>query len=109
MELHPFDRKLAMAQSHDRAVLGLGGDLENFGKRFPLDNERVIARRLERIGNSGEHTSADVANRGRLTVHDARRSDDLAAEDMADALMAEANAEDRNAAGEVSDRLVADA
>ena len=43
VELHAFDRQLAMAQAHDEAV-GLGGDFQFLGQAFPLDDQRVVAR-----------------------------------------------------------------
>ena len=55
MELHALDVELAMAQPHDRAVVGLGGDLEHVGHRGAVDDERVVAGGLERIGQAGEH------------------------------------------------------
>jgi len=39
MELHALDGKLAMAQAHDGAIGGLGGDFERLRKRFSLDNK----------------------------------------------------------------------
>src|SRR5690554_5980353 len=48
MELHAFDRMLAMAQAHDlldAAAFKLcpGGDLQAFRQAFALDHQRVIA------------------------------------------------------------------
>ena len=61
-----------------------------------LDDQRVIARRLERAVDAAEHACAAVADLGELAVHRQRRAHDLAAEGLADRLMAEADAEDRD-------------
>ena len=84
-----------MAQAHDRAVVGLGGDLEHVGHDVAVDDERVVAGRLERVGQAGEHARAVVADQRRLAVHHLGRAHDVAAEDLADALVAEAHAEHR--------------
>ena len=39
-----------MAQAHDRAVGGVGGDLEAVGQRLRVDHQRVVAGRLQRRG-----------------------------------------------------------
>ena len=62
VELHPFDVVIAVAQTHHETVVGLGGDLEAVGHRVPLDDERVVARRLERVGQAGEHADAAVVD-----------------------------------------------
>src|SRR3954447_18708632 len=95
MELDSLDRELAMAQSHHESVLGLSGDLEYVRNRRTLHDERVIARRRERIGETREHADAIVSNLRGLAVHHVRRADDGAAVKLADALQAEAYAEHR--------------
>ena len=82
-----------MAQAHDDAVVGLGGDLEHVGHRGPVDDERVVAGGLERVGQPGEHAGVVVADQRGLAVHDLGRPHDVAAEHLADALVAEAHAE----------------
>ena len=67
------------------------------GTRRPVDHQRVVAGGLERLGQAGEHAGAVVADQRRLAVHDLRGPHDLAAEDLADALVAEAHAEDGTA------------
>ena len=62
MELHALDRELPVAQSHDRAVVGLGRDLELGGNRRAVDDERVVAGGLERVGQVREHAAAVVAD-----------------------------------------------
>ena len=107
MELHALDRELAVAQAHHQPVLGLGGDLEHVGHRVAGDDERVVARRGERVRQPGEHAGVRVADLRRLAVHHVRRAHDRAAVQLADALQAEAHAEHGDAPlAEVPDRGV---
>ncbi len=96
MELHTFDVELAVAQAHHQAVVGLGGDLEHVGHRCPVDHQRVVPGGLERLGQPGEHAGPAVVDERGLAVHDLRGPHHVAAEDLADALVAEAHAEHRN-------------
>ena len=110
MELHTFDRELAVAQPHHETVLGLGAHLEHVGYGVTLDDERVVSGRGERSGNVAEHALAVVRDLRRLAVHHLRRAHDLAAEELADALVTEAHAQHRHAGrAEHADRVVGDA
>ena len=106
VELDPLDVELAVAQPHHQAVVGLGGDLEHLGHRGPVDDERVVAGGLERLGQPGEHAAVTVVDERGLAVHDLRRPDDVAAVHLADALVPEADAEHGGAPGEAGDDLV---
>ena len=79
------------------------------GQRLALDRERVIADHREALRQRGVDAAAVVAQHIGLAVHQAPRADDLAAERRADRLVAEADAEDRQLAGELADRVDADA
>ena len=68
----------------------------SFGKLGALDDQRMIARRLEGRGHVLEHALALVADARQLAVHGHGRAHDLAAEHLADRLMAEADAEQRH-------------
>ena len=110
MELHAFDGELAVPEPHHQAVLGLGRQLEHVGNRITLHDERVVARRGERIRDAREHADITMADLGGLPVHHARRPHHVAAVELADALQAEADAEHRDAAlAEMANRLVRDA
>src|SRR5690606_6404341 len=101
MELHALDRMRAVAQAHDlleRAVLvfGPGGDLEAAGQRVALDHQRVVARGLVAVGQSREHALSGVPDRRGLAVHDPPGAHHPAAVGLADALVAQAHAQDRD-------------
>src|SRR5688572_9575987 len=96
MKLHAFDRERAMSHAHDLAVFGLRRHDEAFGYRHALDYERVIARRNEIVGNAGKDPLTIVADTRHLAMHDLSRAHHFASECLADRLMTEADAENRN-------------
>src|SRR4051794_12067908 len=107
VELHAFRGQLLVAQRHHdpaprRAHLELIG---NVG----VDDERVVAPDLDRFRKSSKDRAAVVLDGGRLAV-DRRVADDLAAERLAERLVAQADAEHGDAAlGERANRLDRDA
>ena len=50
MELHAMHGMRLVLQAHDDAVVRLGRDLEAIGQGRALDDQRMIARDLERFG-----------------------------------------------------------
>ena len=109
MELHAVDWQLAMAEAHDDAVLGFGADLQGVRQAVALDDKGVIARRLERRGDAGEQRRAAMADRAQLAVHQHRRAHDRRPERLADALVAETDAEHGQLARRGGDQVEADA
>src|SRR5665213_1632289 len=110
MKLHAVHRKIPMPKPHDRAVfLRARRNLEIVREPFVRDDERVIARRKERLGDSRKQTLAVVLDRRRLAVHWHTRTNDLAAEHRAHRLMPEAHAEDRRRGAELADDVHRDA
>ncbi len=105
VELDAPDRQGAVPHAHHDAVLGPGDGLQHVGQ--PPGGQRVVADHVVRAGQAGEDVGAGVAHRPDPAVHRLRRVDDLAAEQVADALVAEADAEHRQAA--LQDRAAADA
>src|SRR5262249_5113754 len=72
VELHAVQRPLAVADAHDLALVGPGADDEvGVGERLALDDQAVVARRLERVGQPREDPLVVVVDRRRLAVHDA--------------------------------------
>ena len=62
MKLDAVDRELSMLQSHNFAVLGLGGDFERIGQRFAAHDQRMIACRFEWLGQILENASELMMN-----------------------------------------------
>jgi hypothetical protein len=97
MKLHGFHRQLAVAQAHDDAVVGLGGDFQARRGTSRTRVERMIAAHLETLRQSFEHTRAASAHPRRLAVHGVIEHAQLAAERLHHALQSQAHAEHRNA------------
>ena len=85
-----------VSEPHDEAVLGIRRHGQILGQARALDHERMVARRLEGRVDAAEDAGAGMADRGELAVHRRRRAHHPAAESVADRLMAEADAEDRD-------------
>src|SRR5262245_5837421 len=103
MKLYAFDRPLPMPHAHDLAVVGGGRDEEVGRHAVALDGERMVPRDGKRRRNACEHTAAIVADRRELAVHHALRAHDASAERLADRLVSEADAQDRDLPGEALD------
>src|SRR5439155_21418642 len=109
MELHAVDRELAMRNAHDEAFIGLRAERKLVRQAVAIDYQRMIARRLERRIDAAEHPGAAVPDLGELAVHRHRRAHDLSAERLADCLVTEAYAENRNALRGLVDQIETDA
>ncbi len=108
MELHALDRQGFVAHAHDFvdvAVRGLGpgGDVQAIRGGGFVDDQGMIAHHGEGAGQAGEYALPPVVDLGGLTVHDVPGADDVSAEGLADALVAQADAQDRDLAGETFD------
>src|SRR5579862_7816784 len=108
MKLHSLEPQFAMPKSHDRAIVRLCGNLEFAWQRFPLDDQRMIARSLEFLRQAAKNRFAIVIDPARFAVHQFARSNHSAAKRCADRLMATANTENRNFASEALDQRNAD-
>ena len=109
MELHAFERcrgggESAVPNAHDLTVARRRRHLEGLGQAVARDRQRVIANHREALRQRGVDAAPVVRDLVDLAVHEARRAHDLAAERRADRLVAEADAEDRQLAGEGLDR-----
>src|SRR5436190_6548400 len=86
MELHAVHGMRRVLHAHDHAALGrgsLGRDGEAVGQARTLDDEGVIARHLEPLGQALENALALVGDLGKLAVHEHRCADHLAAVGLA--------------------------
>src|SRR5208283_706468 len=83
--------------------------MERRRQRLGLDDERMIARRLEGPVNAAKDRLAAVQYRRHLAVDRQGRAHHLAAESLADRLMPQADAEDRDLAAGAGDEVEAHA
>jgi hypothetical protein len=97
VELHPLDQVGAVTQTHDRAVLQPGGHLKLGRQGVAFHHQAVIAGRLEGRGQSAEHSFPGMVHRPHLAMHDLVAADHLAAERLTDGLVAQADAQKRDA------------
>lgn len=104
VELHALDGIFLMAHTHNLAVLSPSRYFQTFGHRIPIDNEAVITRTGNRIGQTLKHTLARMGHGRHLTVHQRFGADYPAAERLAYRLMPEAHAHNRQPAGEMAHR-----
>src|SRR5690606_37804593 len=109
MELHALDRELAVAQSHQFAVVAEGGGLEAAGKDRQLDGERVIADRAVALGQPAEDALAVVRDRRALAVHHPARAHHAGAERGPDRLVPQTDAENGDALAEAANERYRDA
>src|SRR5205807_7539160 len=94
VKLQPGHGVARVPDGHDRPVLGAGRDAQLGGEPRAGDDERVVARRLERVREAGEQTTPVVADAGRLAVHRTPGAHDAGTVRGADALVPQAYAED---------------
>ena len=95
VELHAVDRPGPVLHAHDLAVVGPGGDLQVVRQAVALHRQAVVAGGGEGVRQAGEDALAVVVDRAGLAVHQGLGADHLAAKGLADGLVAQADAEDR--------------
>jgi len=98
MELHPLHRQVPVPDTHDLAIIGPCGQFETGGQAFLFDDQRMIARGSQRVGQSVENPGILVADFGSFAVHQLSRMNNPSAESLPDALVAKADAQDRDLA-----------
>ncbi|MNQ80552.1 hypothetical protein D3C85_955370 [compost metagenome] len=99
-----------MAKAHDLVDGAIfqgrpGRQLQALWQGFMLDHQRVITGDRQRMVEAGEHAFVFVGHRAGLAVHHLAGAHHIAAERLADRLMAQAYTENRQLAGEVLDCL----
>src|SRR5271166_3741544 len=94
VELDAVDRTVPVGDRHDEAVVGLGADLELRRRGRSVDDERMVARRLERPVEPAKDAAGVVRDARHLAMHRGARPHDVAAERLPDRLVTEADAED---------------
>ena len=105
VELHPEQRQGAVAQPHDQPVLGPGCGFQHRRQGAALDDQAMVARRLERARQAGEDVGPTMLDTADLAVHRARRTLHHAAECLAESLVAETNAKHWDPPGRRRDQI----
>jgi len=89
VELDAFEFGAAVPDAHDDAVFGFGGDGELARHGFAFNDQRMIARCGERVGEFAEDAFGVVMDGAGFAVKEFGRANDFPAECRADGLMAE--------------------
>ena len=103
VELDALDRVAAVAQGHDQALGGLPGHLQHLGEAVALHHQGVVAGGGERCRQPGQHPGPLVVDGRGLAVDQLGSAADPGPVDVADDLVAEADAEDGQRVPEVAD------
>ena len=109
VKLHALHDAPFMPDAHDLAVRRPGGDGEPVRHRLRVEHQRMVAGEDRRRRYAAKHAAPVGGYRVGLAVHDRLRLDDTPSEGGADRLMAQADAQDRDLAGEPPDRRQAHA
>src|SRR5487761_2192499 len=109
MKLHAVDGILTMAQPHDETVCRLGGDFQRGGQRRALDDQAVVADRLERLRQPAQHTRARMLDQRSLAMNWLWRADHPPAKHLADTLMPQTDAQQRDTWPQRGDERIRDA
>ena len=91
VELDAFEFGATVADAHDDAVVGFGGDGEFAGHGFTVDDQRVVTRGGEGVREFAEDAFGVVMDGAGFAVEEFGRANDFPAECCADGLMAETN------------------
>ena len=98
MKLHAVNRHGLMPHSHDLSSFVAGDDLEAIRQRIRCGDQRMIARYHGLFCQTLEQRLVGIhLDDALLAVHELLRVLDAAAERLADGLMTEAHAENRDA------------
>ena len=106
MKLHAFNVQGFMPDAHNfiqfaRFILCPGGYFQAIGQGGLFDNKGMITGGGEGIGQAFKYALIVMINRRGFAVHNAFGMDNITAKGIAYTLMAEANAQNRNAAGKL--------
>ena len=102
VELYPLNGIFLMAHAHNLAVFRPSRDFQAIRQRAAFDNEAVITRTGNRIGQTLKHTLARMGHRRHLAVHQGFCPYHISAERFAYRLMSEADAHNRQPAGKMA-------
>src|SRR3954470_21380384 len=103
MKLNALHGELLVAHTHDFTVVCPGRHFEALRQCVALDDQRMVARRGERVRQIAEHAGIPMIYARYLAMHDLFRVHDISAKGLADALMAETNSQHRNFTSEITD------
>src|SRR6185437_8158254 len=95
MKLHAVHRQADMREPHHQTVPGLGIDVKLARHAGALDHQRMIASGAERAVDTVKHARVRMMDVRHFAMH-RHRAYHFATERLADGLVAETDAKDRN-------------
>lgn len=108
VELDPVNRFFPVLYAHNDSICCFGCDFKNVRQALSFDDERVIARDLQRGGQAGKNTFSAMCDLRCLAVQ-GRCFNNLSAEGLSDGLVSQTNAEQRGVSfGGGFDKIKAD-
>ena len=109
MELNSVNGIVSVMQSHDFPGMSWkidpGGDFQVRSQRRFRDDQAVVARRGEGVGQAGEDSRSQVVNLRRFSVHQSFGPDDRRIVDFGEGLVAQADSQCRNGRSELPDQF----
>ena len=109
MELNPVNRALNVAHAHDLAIGSPRIGHEHCGQAVRLNGQAVVTRCFKWRGQALENARAVMRDRTGLAMHDLFGRDHLAAKDLTDGLMTQANAQNGHVLRGLIDQVETDA
>jgi len=106
MKLHAANGIILVADSHDFPLTGLSRDLQAIRHSLAFDHQGMIPGGGERVGHVFEQALPVVLDRRRFAMHYPIIDNDLTTEGVADALVAQADAEERHFRSERANDVV---
>src|SRR6516164_3817601 len=109
VELHAVHWQALMRKPHHQTVIGLGRNVEIARHALALNHQRMIARRFERCIDAAKYAAAAMLDLRQFPMNWNRRAHDFATEGLADRLVTQANAKDRDPRRSGSNQIKTDA
>ncbi len=108
VKLHAFGGIGFRSEAHKLVLVdGPGGLFKFIAHACWVYDQAVISRSYERVRQPGEESLVIVADFAGLSVHKSRRAENLASENLADALMAQADTHYRDFPVKMTDEITA--
>ena len=96
MELDAEHIVRPVSNPHNDAIFSPRRDLETIRKARPVDDQRMISRRFERILEARQDSASSMMDPGCLPVHELVRTPHGSSECLPDRLMTQTDAQDRD-------------
>src|SRR5258707_8943698 len=97
MKLHSLNFLLSMTKSHDHTIAGLGRNVQAGWQTLTFDNKRMVTTGAKGRVKTLKDRVAIMKNVRTFTMNNLLSAHNPSAKDLSNGLVAQANAENRNA------------